>query len=84
MLAPTASRNIRGGSARVATAGRLTSVARLAREVTALLARPEIHGKLRSAGFAVTGRGPDALRARIAEEVPQWKAVIDKAGLKFD
>ena len=59
-------------------------VERLAKEVTALLARPEIRGKLRSAGFAVTGQGPEALRARIAEEVPQWKAVIEKAGLKFD
>ena len=59
-------------------------VARLAKEVLAILKRPELRAKLRAAGFAVTGQGPEALRARIAEEIPQWRAVIEKAGLKFE
>ena len=28
--------------------------------------------------------GPDALRARIAQEVPMWRDVIEKAGIKAE
>jgi tripartite-type tricarboxylate transporter receptor subunit TctC len=41
--------------------------------------RPDIREKLRNAGFAATGRGPQALARRIAEDVPKWKEVIEKA-----
>jgi tripartite-type tricarboxylate transporter receptor subunit TctC len=59
-------------------------VERLAKELTAILRRPDIRAKLRQAGFAATGGGSDALRARIAEELPRWREVIEKAGLKRD
>jgi len=59
-------------------------IERLAKELVTIAQRPEIRTRLRQAGFGVTGRGPESLRARIAEEIPRWKAVIDKAGLKFD
>jgi hypothetical protein len=32
----------------------------------------------------VVAEGPDAFHARIAREVPMYKAVIDKAGLKIE
>ena len=57
---------------------------RLAKELGAILRRPEIRAKLRQAGFGTTGGGPDALRARIAEELPRWRDVIERAGLKRD
>jgi tripartite-type tricarboxylate transporter receptor subunit TctC len=38
-----------------------------------------VREKLRNAGFAATGRGPDAFAKRIAEDVPKWKEVIEKA-----
>jgi tripartite-type tricarboxylate transporter receptor subunit TctC len=41
--------------------------------------RPDIRERLRNAGFAATGRGPQALARRIAEDVPKWKEVIEKA-----
>jgi tripartite-type tricarboxylate transporter receptor subunit TctC len=59
-------------------------VERLAKELTAIVLRPQMRVRLHRAGFGVTGGGPEALRARIAEELPRWKAVIDKAGLKRD
>ena len=36
----------------------------------------------RKAGFAMTGGGPDALRAWIAEELPRWKELIERAGIE--
>ncbi len=59
-------------------------VDRLAREIGAILRRSDIRERLRKAGFAATGEGPQALRARIIEELPRWKAVIEKAGLRRD
>jgi tripartite-type tricarboxylate transporter receptor subunit TctC len=59
-------------------------VGRLAKELTAILRRPDVREKLRRAGFAATGHGPEALRARIIDEVPRWREVIDKAGLRRD
>jgi tripartite-type tricarboxylate transporter receptor subunit TctC len=51
---------------------------------TALLTvtqRPDVREKLRNAGFAATGRGPQAFAKRIAEDVPKWKEVIEQARL---
>jgi tripartite-type tricarboxylate transporter receptor subunit TctC len=59
------------------------AVERLAKELTALLNQPDIREKYRKAGLAVTAEGPQAFRARIAREVPMYKDIIDKAGLKI-
>jgi tripartite-type tricarboxylate transporter receptor subunit TctC len=59
-------------------------VERLARDVLAILQRPEVRETFKSTGFGILGGGPDALKARIAREVPMWKQVIDKAGIKTD
>jgi tripartite-type tricarboxylate transporter receptor subunit TctC len=52
---------------------------RVAQALTAIAQSPDIRERLRHAGFAATGRGPDAFARRIAEDVPKWKAVIEKA-----
>jgi tripartite-type tricarboxylate transporter receptor subunit TctC len=56
---------------------------RLAKELTAILARPDVREKYAKIGLPVVAEGPEAFRARIAREVPMYKEVIDKAGLKI-
>jgi tripartite-type tricarboxylate transporter receptor subunit TctC len=56
---------------------------RLAKELTAILNRPDIREKFAKTGLPVVAEGPDAFRARIAREVPMYKEIIDKAGLKI-
>jgi len=56
---------------------------RLAKELTAILARPDVREKFAKAGLPVVAEGPDVFRARIAREVPRYKEIIDKAGLKI-
>ena len=58
-------------------------VDRLAKELAAILARPDVREKFAKIGLPVVAEGPDVFRARIANEVPMYKAVIDKAGLKI-
>jgi tripartite-type tricarboxylate transporter receptor subunit TctC len=56
---------------------------RLAKELAAILARPDVREKFAKAGLPVVAEGPDAFRARIAKEVPMYRDIIDKAGLKI-
>jgi len=56
---------------------------RLAKELAAILARPDIKEKFAKIGLPVVAEGPAAFRARIAKEVPMYKEIIDKAGLKI-
>ncbi len=54
-------------------------IGRLAKALVEIAQRPDVREKLRHAGFAATGRGPEAFARRIAEDVPKWKDVIEKA-----
>jgi tripartite-type tricarboxylate transporter receptor subunit TctC len=56
---------------------------RLAKELTAILARPDVREKFVKAGLPVVAEGPEVFRARIAREVPMYKEIIDTAGLKI-
>ncbi len=58
-------------------------VDRLAKELTAILARPDIKEKYDKIGLPVVAEGPAGFRARVAREVPMYKEVIDKAGLRI-
>jgi tripartite-type tricarboxylate transporter receptor subunit TctC len=58
-------------------------VDRLVKELTAILARPDVREKFAKAGLPVVAEGPEVFRARIAREVPMYKEIIDKAGLKI-
>jgi tripartite-type tricarboxylate transporter receptor subunit TctC len=57
-------------------------VERLAKELAAILARPDVREKFAKIGLPVVAEGPAAFGARIDIEVPMYKEVIDKAGLK--
>jgi tripartite-type tricarboxylate transporter receptor subunit TctC len=56
---------------------------RLVKELNAILARPDIQEKFVKIGLPVVAEGPDVFRARIVKEVPMYKEIIDKAGLKI-
>ena len=58
-------------------------VDRLAKELTLILNRPDIREKFVKAGLPVVAEGPEVFRARIAREVPRYKAIVDQAGLKI-
>ena len=55
---------------------------RLAKEVLAIMRKPDIRDKMMKASFEVHPEGPQELAARIAREVPMWRDVVDKAGIK--
>jgi len=56
---------------------------RMVKEVTSILARPDIQERYAKSGLPVVAEPPDVFRARIAREVPMYKEIIDKAGLKI-
>jgi len=47
-----------------------------------ILKTPGIAEQLRNDGFEVIANGPDGMRKRIADEVPKWRDVVAKAGIK--
>jgi tripartite-type tricarboxylate transporter receptor subunit TctC len=57
-------------------------VSLLAAKSIEILKRPEITAQLRDNGFEVIANGPDGMRRRIEDEVPKWRGIIAKAGIK--
>ena len=57
-------------------------VAKLSEKSIEVLKKPEIVDQLRVNGFEVIAHGPEGLRQRIEVEVPKWRDVIAKAGIK--
>ena len=55
---------------------------RLAKELTAILNKPDVKEKYDKIGLPVVAEGPDAFRKRVEREVPMYKAIIDQAELK--
>src|SRR3954471_5130509 len=56
---------------------------RLAKELSAILARPDVKEKFDKIGLPVVAAGPAAFMKRVQREVPMYKEVVDKAGLKI-
>jgi tripartite-type tricarboxylate transporter receptor subunit TctC len=54
----------------------------LSAQTIAILKTPKIAGQLREGGFEVLATGPEGMRKRIAEEVPKWREIVAKAGIK--
>jgi hypothetical protein len=54
-------------------------VDRLAKVLAETAQRADVRENLRRAGFAATGREPQAFAKRIADDVPKWKEAIEKA-----
>jgi tripartite-type tricarboxylate transporter receptor subunit TctC len=59
-------------------------IERMAAAVLQVLARPEVQQKFRTAGVPVQPEGADGLKARVAREVPLWRAVIQQAKITVD
>jgi len=57
-------------------------VEKLSAKTIEALRKPEIVEQLRINGYEVIADGPQALRKRIELEVPKWRDVIAKAGIK--
>ena len=55
---------------------------RLAKELTAILNKPDVKEKYDKIGLPVVAEGPDVFRKRVEREVPMYKAIIDQAELK--
>jgi tripartite-type tricarboxylate transporter receptor subunit TctC len=47
-----------------------------------ILKTPAIAEQLRNNGFEVIANGRDGMRKRIADEVPKWRDIVAKAGIK--
>jgi tripartite-type tricarboxylate transporter receptor subunit TctC len=47
-----------------------------------ILKRPAIDEQLRNNGFEVIANGPAGMKKRIDDEVPKWRDVIARAGIK--
>ena len=56
-------------------------IARLSREVLAVLGDPVIKARLQAAGFGIVASGPAGLADRITREVPLWRDLIHRAGI---
>jgi tripartite-type tricarboxylate transporter receptor subunit TctC len=56
---------------------------RMVKELTAVLARPDIRDRFAKSGLPVTAEPPDVFKARIAREIPMYREIVDKAGLKI-
>jgi tripartite-type tricarboxylate transporter receptor subunit TctC len=57
-------------------------VALLSAKSVEILKRPDIAEQLRNNGFEVLANGREGMRKRIADEVPKWRDVVAKAGIK--
>jgi tripartite-type tricarboxylate transporter receptor subunit TctC len=57
-------------------------VSQLSNECTAVLKQPEMIDKLKKIGIEVTAYDSEGLKARVSREVPMWREVIEKAGIK--
>jgi tripartite-type tricarboxylate transporter receptor subunit TctC len=58
-------------------------VDRLARATIDLLKKPTVNASLQKGGHDVLATTPEQLAAVIAKEVPMWKDVVSKAGVKM-
>jgi tripartite-type tricarboxylate transporter receptor subunit TctC len=60
------------------------AVTAMNREITRALALPDFQRSLVSAGSRPLGGPPEVLGERIRAELPRWKTVIDRAGIRPD
>jgi tripartite-type tricarboxylate transporter receptor subunit TctC len=59
-------------------------IERLAKEVRTIMNKPDVRERMLKASFAVKFEDPNELAARIAREVPMWKELVDRAGIKIE
>jgi tripartite-type tricarboxylate transporter receptor subunit TctC len=54
----------------------------LSTKAVEVLKIPAVSEQLRNGGFEVIANGPEGMRKRIVDEVPKWRDVVAKAGIK--
>jgi tripartite-type tricarboxylate transporter receptor subunit TctC len=54
----------------------------LATKTIEVLKDPKLAEQLRNNGFEVLANGPEGMQKRIADEVPKWRDIVAKAGIK--
>jgi tripartite-type tricarboxylate transporter receptor subunit TctC len=59
-------------------------VARLNREINAVLAMDDFRAKLAAGGIEISGSTPEAMQAELAEEIVKWAKVIREANIKAE
>jgi len=59
-------------------------IARLNREIVALVAQPAVRELLDKQGFDVVGSTPEALGSRITEELAKWRTFVKRADIHID
>lgn len=57
-------------------------VDRLAKEIQAILARPEVQERFYKTGLKVVNQGPAEFKKKIEREVAMYKSIIEKAGVQ--
>ena len=60
------------------------AIARLAADLAAVLALPEVAGDLTQQGFAVTAQGPASFAALVRAEAERWPEVVRRAGARLE
>ena len=55
---------------------------KLNREIVAVIQTPEMRERFAAAGTEPQGSTPEALRVRIAEEMPRWEKLLVQLGLR--
>ena len=60
-------------------------VARLHREIVAIMAMPDVRSKLENVGMTIdTSKSPEAFHAVIREDVVKWKKVVQEAKIQLN
>ena len=54
----------------------------LSTKTIAILKTPAVTDQLQKGGFEVIANGPEGMKKRINDEVPKWRDIIAKAGIK--
>jgi tripartite-type tricarboxylate transporter receptor subunit TctC len=57
-------------------------IARLNREMAAILSEPDIVETLRKQGFEPDPSPPEAVTARVRNETEKWRALVAKTGIR--
>jgi tripartite-type tricarboxylate transporter receptor subunit TctC len=57
-------------------------VARLSKEMTAILSAPDMQSQIRQRGFEPEPGPPDAVTTRIRAETESWRKLVEKTGIK--
>jgi tripartite-type tricarboxylate transporter receptor subunit TctC len=59
-------------------------IRRLAEETQVILQKPDVKSKMLNAGFMVKYEGSEDLHLRMVRDIPMWKEIVERAGLRAD